>query len=308
MKAIDRLPVPKINFNNPEIPKFFKLIIPAILAGGVIQINLLIDTIFASLLETGSPTWLYISDRLMQLPLGIFAIAIGTVLLPTLSRAAADKNDSKFKAFLDNSFRLVIFIAIPSIIGLIYFAEPIIASLFYRGEFTEFDVIKSSYSLVFFCYGLPFFMLMKVLTPAFFSRQDTKTPFYVALFSLILNAILNYIFAFKLGYGHAGLAIGSSLAVLVSSCILFCVLMKQNLLSFSIIFHKTNLAALFSSLLMLIAFDFFVGIDSEWMSKFYEYSGLVRISLLTVIIILSCLFYFFISKWVFRVSNKDFYL
>ena len=120
LKAIDRLPVPKINFNNPEIPRFFKLIIPAILAGGVTQINLLVDTIFASLLETGSPTWLYISDRLMQLPLGIFAIAIGTVLLPTLSRAAADKNDIKFRAFLDNSFRLVIFIAIPSIVGLIY--------------------------------------------------------------------------------------------------------------------------------------------------------------------------------------------
>ena len=151
-------------------------------------------------------------------------------------------------------------------------------------------------------------MLMKVLTPAFFSRQDTKTPFYVALFSLFLNAILNYIFAFKLGYGHAGLAIGSSLAVLASSCILFFVLMKQNLLSLSIIFHKTNSAAIFSSLIMFLAFDYFVGIDSEWMSKFYEYSGLVRISLVAVIVILSCLFYFFISKWVFRVSNKDFYL
>lgn len=308
LKAIDRLPVPKVNLNNSDIPRFFKLIVPAVLAGGVTQINLLIDTIFASLLETGSPTWLYISDRLIQFPLGIFAIAIGTVLLPSLSRSAANKDNSQFKASLDNSFRLVIFIAIPSLIGLIYFAEPIIASLFYRGEFSEFDVIKSSYSLVFFCYGLPFFMLMKVLTPAFFSRQDTKTPFYVALFSLFLNAILNYIFAFKLGYGHAGLAIGSSLAVLASSCILFFVLMKQNLLSLSIIFHKTNFAAIFSSLIMFLAFDYFVGIDSEWMSKFYEYSGLVRISLVAVIVILSCLFYFFISKWVFRVSNKDFYL
>ena len=308
LKAIDRLPVPKINLKNSEISRFFNLIVPAILAGGVTQINLLIDTIFASLLETGSPTWLYISDRLIQFPLGIFAIAIGTVLLPSLSKASVKKDEHHFKSLLDNSFRLVIFIAVPSLIGLIYFAEPIIASLFFRGEFTEHDVIKSSYSLVFFCYGLPFFMLMKVLTPAFFSRKDTKTPFYVALLSLILNAILNYIFAFELGYGHAGLAIGSSLAVLVSASILFFVLAKQNLISSKIILHRTNLAALFSSILMLLGFDYFIGVDAEWMSKFYEFSDLIRISLIGVIVILSSLFYFLVSKWIFRVSNKDFYI
>ena len=190
LKAIDRLPVPKINLKNSEISRFFNLIVPAILAGGVTQINLLIDTIFASLLETGSPTWLYISDRLIQFPLGIFAIAIGTVLLPSLSKASVKKDEHHFKSLLDNSFRLVIFIAVPSLIGLIYFAEPIIASLFFRGEFTEHDVIKSSYSLVFFCYGLPFFMLMIY----YFNKKKNKTIieniiYILYIFALIIDSI-----------------------------------------------------------------------------------------------------------------------
>ena len=239
--------------------------------------------------------------------MGIFAIAIGTVLLPTLSKFDLNHEKDKFVNGIRKGQKFILYIGIPSMIGLFFCAEDLISTIFYRGAFSGIDVINSAYSLMAFSFGLPFFMLMKVLTPAFFSRQDTKTPFYVALCSLILNAILNYIFAFKLGYGHAGLAIGSSLAVLASSCILFFVLIKQYLLSLSIIFHKTNLAAIFSSIILLFAFNYFIGIDTEWMSEFYEYSGLVRISLVTVIVILSSLFYFFISKWVFRVSNKDFY-
>ena len=120
LHTIDRIPRPKLNFGNTGLKKFLKLILPAILAGGIIQINLLIDTIFASLLETGSPTWLYVSDRLIQFPMGIFAIAIGTVLLPSLSNIDVNNDKVSFIASLQKGQRFVIFIGIPSLIGLFF--------------------------------------------------------------------------------------------------------------------------------------------------------------------------------------------
>jgi putative peptidoglycan lipid II flippase len=114
-----------------------KLVAPAILAGGIIQINLLVDTIFASLLETGSPTWLYVSDRLIQFPMGIFAIAIGTVLLPTLSKLDLKNEKIKFIESVHKGQRFVIFIAVPSLVGLFFCAEDLISTIFYRGAFTQ---------------------------------------------------------------------------------------------------------------------------------------------------------------------------
>ena len=181
---INRLPIPKLNINNPGLNKFFRLILPAILAGGIIQINLLIDTIFASFLETGSPTWLYVSDRLVQFPMGIFAIAIGTILLPTLSKYDLNFEREQFILSIQKGQRFVLFIGVPSLIGLFFCSEDLISTIFYRGAFTASDVINSSYSLMALSFGLPFFMLMKVLTPAFFARKDTKTPMYVALISV----------------------------------------------------------------------------------------------------------------------------
>ena len=211
--SLSRLPIPKLNFKNSGLKKFFVLILPAIFAGGIIQINLLVDTIFASLLETGSPTWLYVSDRLIQFPMGIFAIAIGTVLLPTLSKIDLQENKQNFIDSLQKAQTFVLFIGLPSLIGLFFCAEDLISTIFLRGEFKIIDVYKSSYSLMAFSLGLPFFMLMKVLTPAFFARKDTKTPMYVALLALFSNVILNYVLAFVFGYGHVGIAIGSSIAV-----------------------------------------------------------------------------------------------
>ena len=220
LKRIDRLPVPKFNLKNPGLNKFFKLIIPAILAGGIIQINLLVDTIFASFLETGSPTWLYVSDRLIQFPMGIFAIAIGTVLLPTLSRFDLNHEKDKFVNGIRKGQKFVLYIGIPSMIGLFFCAEDLISTIFYRGAFSGIDVINSSYSLIAFSFGLPFFMLMKVLTPAFFARKDTKTPMYVAGMSLFINAFLNFYLAFILDMGHIGIALGSSIAAIISVCVL----------------------------------------------------------------------------------------
>ena len=289
---INRLPIPKLDLQNPGVRKFFKLILPAVLAGGIIQINLLIDTIFASLLETGSPTWLYVSDRLIQFPMGIFAIAIGTVLLPTLSNLNSANDKGRFILNIKKGQRFVLFIGLPSLIGLFFCAEDLISTIFYRGEFTELDVIKSSYSLMAFSIGLPFFMLMKILTPAFFARKDTKTPMYVALISLLLNASLNYLLAFVLGYGHVGLAIGSSIAALVSVIILEIILYKDGFIQIRGLFNKFNFIILLSSIFLIVFLNYYTT-----KTNFIEFNQIERLVYLSIEISVSILIYFLIARF-----------
>ena len=292
---INRLPIPKLNINNPGLNKFFRLILPAILAGGIIQINLLIDTIFASFLETGSPTWLYVSDRLVQFPMGIFAIAIGTILLPTLSKYDLNFEREKFILSIQKGQRFVLFIGIPSLIGLFFCSEDLISTIFYRGAFTASDVINSSYSLMAFSFGLPFFMLMKVLTPAFFARKDTKTPMYVALISLIINAVLNYYLAFILNYGHVGIAVGSSIAAIVSVCILEIVLYRDGLIKIKNIFNKFNLNIVTASLFVIVFLYFYTS-----NINFIEISQSERIVFLLIEVIVSIIIYFAISRLILK--------
>ena len=206
------MPKFRLDTSHPGVRKVMYLMIPGIIAGGVSQINMLIDTILASFLPTGSPSWLYVSDRLMQLPLGIFAIAIGTVILPRLSKLFVADDRLSFSETLDWSMKLVFLIGMPAVIGLILLAEPIILVLFERGAFTSEDTLQASYSLIALAIGLVAFMLIKVLTPSFFARQEPKKPMIVALGSMILNGVLAWIFGFYLGYGHIGLAIASSVS------------------------------------------------------------------------------------------------
>jgi putative peptidoglycan lipid II flippase len=251
LATIKKIPVPKIDFQNPGVKKFFVLIFPAILAGGIAQINLLIDTIFASLLITGSPTWLYVSDRLIQFPMGIFAIAIGTVLLPSLSKAYSQKEVQAYTEQLEHAFKLVFFLAIPSLIGLALFASPLLSTIFQRGAFLWNDVQQASLSLIGFSFGLPFFMAMKVLVPAFFSRQNTKTPMLIAFLSLLINVFLNYLLAFYFGLGHLGLAIASSISAMVSVIILSLILKRDGLISFSGILSTFSLNVLIASIALI---------------------------------------------------------
>ena len=222
------LPNFKLDTSHPGVRKVMFLMIPGIIAGGVSQINMLIDTILASLLPTGSPSWLYVSDRLMQLPLGIFAIAIGTVILPRLSSLFVTDDRLSFSSTLDWSMRLVFLVGMPAVVGLIILAEPIILILFERGAFSPEDTLQASYSLVALALGLVAFMLIKILTPSFFARQEPKKPMYVALASMILNGILAWVLGFYLGYGHIGLALASSLAAFFTVLALLMLLKAEN--------------------------------------------------------------------------------
>ena len=300
LATIKKIPIPKIDFQNPVVKKFFILILPAIVAGGIAQINLLIDTIFASLLITGSPTWLYVSDRLIQFPMGIFAIAIGTVLLPSLSKAYAQKEIQAYTAQLEHAFKLVFFLAIPSLIGLVLFASPLLATIFQRGAFLWSDVQQASLSLIGFSFGLPFFMAMKVLVPAFFSRQNTKTPMLIAFLSLLINVCLNYLLAFYFGLGHLGLAIASSISAIVSVIILSFILKRDGLISFTGILSTFSLKVLIAS----VALISFLSIFNQYFD-FELFSQTQRLLHLVAAVIGSLIIYFG-SSFILGVRPADF--
>lgn len=280
---------PKIQFDtkNKNVKNFFIIILPAIIAGGVAQINLLVDTIFASLLATGSPTWLYVSDRLIQLPLGIFAIAIGTVLLPDLSRSFSISDKTVFKSKLSSGVKLVFFLSVPSAFGLYVLGGDIIEVLFMRGEFNNFDVQMSFYSLQMFTFGLPFFMLMKVLVPAFFAQQDTKTPLYISIASLILNIFLNYILAFSLGFGHYGLALASSLASFLSVVLMINVLSQQKHIllkdALDTFFIKVIIASVVMTAIIIFASNFIQLNDLLGLNKFLSTVFIIFLGLISYI-------------------------
>jgi putative peptidoglycan lipid II flippase len=300
LATIKKIPVPKIDFQNPGVKKFFILILPAMLAGGIAQINLLIDTIFASLLITGSPTWLYVSDRLIQFPMGIFAIAIGTVLLPSLSKAYAQKETQAYIEQLEHAFKLVFFLAIPSLIGLALFASPLLSTIFQRGAFLWSDVQQASLSLIGFSFGLPFFMAMKVLVPAFFSRQNTKTPMLIAFLSLLINICLNYLLAFYFGLGHLGLAIASSISAIVSVIILSLILRRDGLISFSVILSAFSFKVLIASIALISFLSIF--------NQYFDFELLTQAQRLMHLVaaVIGSLVIYFGASFMLGVRSADF--
>ena len=219
------LPLPRWGWGYVGVRKVLKLMAPVIFGSSVAQINILFDTLIASFLAAGSISWLYYSDRLMEFPLGVFGIALATVILPTLSEQHATASKEAFTATLDWALRLVLLIAFPAALGLIVLAEPLLITIFYGGEFTVFDVNMAAASLVAYALGLVGFILVKVLAPGYFARQDTKTPVKIGVFSLLLNMFLNVVLVVglvRVGFyaPHAGLALATTLSALFNAALL----------------------------------------------------------------------------------------
>lgn len=222
---IKRFPKPGLNRDREGIKRIFKLMLPILFAVSVVQINLLVDTLIASFLVTGSISWLYFSDRLVEFPLGVFGIALATVILPNLSEKHAQGSTEKFAAMLDWALRWVFLIALPAAAGLIVLAAPLLTTLFQYQAFTTDDVTMASQSLMAYSLGLPAFILIKVLSTGFFSRQDTKTPVKIGAIAMLGNIILNLLLVGPLA--HAGLALATSLSACVQAWLLFYVLKKK---------------------------------------------------------------------------------
>jgi len=209
------LPRPKWGWRHEGVQKIIKLMIPALFGSSVAQINLLFDTFIASFLVTGSVSWLYYSDRLLEFPLGVFGIALATVVLPNLSQAHYREGDNSFNKTLHWAIQLTLVIAVPATIGLFILAQPILATLFQYGAFQDNDSIMAACSLMAYSIGLPAFILIKILASGFYARQDTKTPVRIGIQSMCLNMALNVVFVVTMLQTdfiapHIGLALATS--------------------------------------------------------------------------------------------------
>lgn len=222
------LVMPKWGWKDPGVVKIRTLMIPALFGVSVSQINLLLDTVIASFLVTGSISWLYYADRLLEFPLGLFGIAIATVILPALSARHVDQSLAKFRSTLDWGVRMVVMLGLPAMAGLFVLAEPMILVLFERGSFTPADALLSSYALMAYATGLLSFMLVKVLATGFFSRQDTKRPVKYGIIAMAANMVFNIILAIPFGYW--GLALATALSGTLNALLLGTVLYREGVL------------------------------------------------------------------------------
>lgn len=216
---------PTFNWHHEGVVKIRTLMIPALFGVSVSQINLLFDTLIASFLKTGSISWLYYSERLLEFPLGLFGIAIATVILPSLSAAHVQKSGDNFAKTLDWGIRIVVVLGFPAMLGLIFLAEPLLRTLFMRGEFDMQDVSSAAVSLWGLGSGLLSFMMVKVLAPGYYSRQDTKTPVKFGIIAMLSNMLLNLILVFP--YGYVGLAIATSISATLNASLLWFGLYKR---------------------------------------------------------------------------------
>lgn len=219
LKRIGMLPRFDFSPQDPGVRRILKLMAPAILGVSVSQISLLINTIFASFLPSGSVSWLYYADRLMEFPAGLLGAALGTILLPSLSRCHADGRAEEFSALLDWGLRLTLLLTLPAALGLAMLAVPLVSTLFQHGAFTAQDVLQTRSALVAYSLGLAGLILVKVLAPGFYARQDIRTPVKIALLTLAATQLMNLAFVGWLK--HAGLALSIGLASCLNAALLW---------------------------------------------------------------------------------------
>lgn len=284
LKLIPRL---KIDWQDEGVKRVLKLMLPAFFGVSVSQISIVIDNFFASFLPHGSISWLYYSDRLTYLPLGVIGVALATVVMPFLSRAHATKSTQEYSQTLDWALRMALLIGLPSSLGLAILAGPILATLFFHGtQFRAFDVIMTAKSLIAFSLGLPAFMLIKILASAFYSRQNIKTPVKIGLIAMGINLILNFILIFPLK--HAGLALATTLSSTVNASLLFVLLFRSKVFQPNVGWPSLLSRLILANAVMAILLLYFAGELKLWL----EWSSMTRIIHLLALMALGGLAYF----------------
>ena len=226
------LPHPKLALRHPDVRRVVDLMSPALFGASVTQVNLLINTLLASLLTTGSISWLYYSDRLLEFPLGLLGVAVGTVILPHLSKSRAKGDEAEFSQTLDWGLRTLLLIGLPATLGLVCLAEPLMYTLFQHDHFNPEDARMAARSLMAYGSGLPGFLAIKVLVPGFSAREDLRTPARIGVYAVGVNLLVSVLSTFWLappGFGHVGLALAASLAALFNAITLFGILKVRGL-------------------------------------------------------------------------------
>ena len=298
---IGMLPRFRLQWSDPGVWRILKLMGPAVFGVSIGQISLLINNVFASFLVTGSITWLYCADRLMEFPTGLLGVALGTILLPSLSRSFAEKTGEEYSRLLDWGLRLTFIFALPCAAAIALLAVPLIATLFLHGAFTPVDVLMTRQALLAYSFGLLGLILVKVLAPGFYARQNVRTPVKIALLTLVVTQGLNLVFIFLLDLRHAGLALAISVGACLNAGLLFWMLRRHGIYQarpgWRVFLLKVCMAlALMSLVLWLLA-----GEQSWWLAR----DAAHRVICLVLLILAGGLTYLG-SLWVMGFRLSDF--
>lgn len=277
---------PQFQPRDEGVKRIVTLMIPALFGVSVSQINLLLDTVLASFLESGSVSWLYYADRLNNLPLGIFAIAIGVVILPALSSKHAEKQQDGFADTLDWAIRMVFLLALPAALALALLAEPLMATIFYYGAITAYDVSQMSLALQAYASGLLAFMMIKVLAPGYYARQDTQTPVKIGIQAMAVNMLLNLILVFP--FAHVGLAMATALSSFFNVWMLYRGLRTLGVYRPSVGWRRFGLRLLIANTALVIVILLLSGSPKQWL----EYQAMDRMLSMGMVVAAGVTVYF----------------
>ena len=295
----------KFGFKDSKVKKVMNLMVPTLFGSSIAQINMLIDTIIATHLITGSVTFLYLSDRLLEFPLGIFAIAISTVILPTLSTQFAKNNQQDFAKTLRWALNLGFIIAIPAAIALAVMSKQVIVTLFQYGKFDSYSVDMTTFSLIALMLALPAYIINKILLPAYYARKDTKSPVKIGIIAMLSNIVLNFVFLGILIYLdfvalHVALALASAVSGWMQTIMLYRGLKKNGVISANVIQWSLVIKIFFASLIMASAIILLLNNLGDWSTQ----TGLIRFSYLMICIGLG-VFVYFISLAIMKIQLKN---
>ena len=283
---------------DQKVKNFFKKLLPSIFSSGVTQINILVGTIIASF-QASAVSYLYYADRVYQINLAIAGIAIGTVILPQLSKYVQNQNKDKMNLIQNKALELSLFLSIPAAIALLIASEEIISSLFGYGSFDELSVKNSAKALFYFAIGLPAFSLIKVFSAFFFARHNTRLPFYISLISVLLNIFISVIFFKEIGF--IILPIATTISSWFNAICLFVFLKKDNLFKFNLVFIDRFIKIIVASILMGIFFNFLINFFNEQLMYSENFKAIYLIS--TVIV--GFTFYIFIALLIKAFKKSD---
>ena len=283
---------------NSKIKVFFKKLLPSIFASGVTQINILVGTIIASF-QASAVSYLYYADRIYQINLAIAGIAIGVVVLPQLSKHIQTKKKSKIHLIQNKALELSLFLTLPASAALLIASEEIISALFGYGSFDQVSVLNSGKALYYFALGLPAFSLIKVFSSFFFANQDTKIPFYISLFSVLINIVISISYFNEIGF--IIIPIATTISSWFNAILLFAFLKNRDLFSFNKIFLVRFVKIIVASLLMAIFFNFLI----TYFKYELAFNQNIKSFYLILSVILSLLFYLFVSYWIKAFKTSD---
>ncbi|MDT3669292.1 MAG: murein biosynthesis integral membrane protein MurJ [Aromatoleum sp.] len=278
LSRIGLLPRFDLNLSDSGVRRVAKLMAPAILGVSVSQISLLINTIFASFLESGSVSWLYYADRLMEFPAGLLGAALGTILLPSLSKLHADEQPQAFSSLLDWGLRLTLLLTLPAALALALLAVPLISTLFQHGAFTASDVMQTRLALMAYSVGLTGLILVKILAPGFYARQDIRTPVKIAILTLVATQLMNL--AFIVPLKHAGLALSIGLASLLNAGLLFRGLRRRGVYQPQPGWSRFSLRVAAALVVLGVVLWFGAGAEASWLAQ----EGAARVLRLAVLV------------------------